>query len=73
MNSFLWPLIEDLMTLATTGVPAKRWVGNRLVDFTILAHLVLISGDMPAIAKVPLSVNAVPRRPYDQQRQEMVW
>jgi hypothetical protein len=52
MDSFLWPLIEDLRTMATTGVPAKRWTANKLVNFTMRAHLVVISGDMPAIAKV---------------------
>ena len=52
MDSFLWPLIEDLERLATTGVSAKRWVDNKLADFTMRGHLVIISGDMPAIAKV---------------------
>ncbi|KAJ9111247.1 hypothetical protein QFC22_006547 [Naganishia vaughanmartiniae] len=52
MDSFLWPLIEDLRKLATAGVKARRWEGGRLVDYLMRAHLIVISGDMPAISKL---------------------
>lgn len=52
MDSFLWPLIQDLEVLATSGVKARRWVDGELVSFMMKAHFVVISGDMPAISKV---------------------
>ena len=52
MDSFLWPLIEDLRALATTGIDARRWIDGKLQSFTMRAHLILVSGDMPAISKV---------------------
>jgi hypothetical protein len=45
--------MEDLRRLATCGVNAKRWDGEgRFEDFTMKAHLIVVSGDMPAISKV---------------------
>jgi hypothetical protein len=56
IDSFLEPLMEDLKTLAVEGVSAQRWVGEgraqELQDFRLRAHLLTVSGDMPAIAKV---------------------
>jgi hypothetical protein len=40
--------------LATSGVKARRWVDGKLVSFMMKAHLVVVSGDMPAISKVCL-------------------
>jgi hypothetical protein len=52
IDSFLWPLIQDLERLATVGVIARRWINGRLADYQMRAHLIVISGDMPAISKV---------------------
>jgi hypothetical protein len=52
LDTFLFPLVEDLKKLAVQGVPARRWQDGKLDAFTLRAHLVLMSGDMPAIAKV---------------------
>jgi hypothetical protein len=52
LDSFLYPLVEDLQKLALEGVAARRWAGGEVVSFRLRAHLILINGDMPAIAKV---------------------
>lgn len=52
IDSFLWSLIQDLERLATVGVNARRWINGRLVDYQMRAHLIVISGHMPAISKV---------------------
>lgn len=57
MDTFLKPLIDDLKVLATTGIPAVRWDDDQLVKFTMRAHLVVVSGDMPAISKVRSNMN----------------
>lgn len=57
MDTFLQPLIDDLKVLATTGIPAVRWDNDQLVKFTMRAHLVVVSGDMPAISKVRSNMN----------------
>jgi hypothetical protein len=58
IDSFLQPLVDDLRLLAVDGVPAKRWTTlgqggpEVLVDFTLRAHLLTFTGDMPAVSKV---------------------
>lgn len=58
LDSFLFPLIEDLKTLAVEGVRARRWVGEKLVSFDLRGHLILVNGDMPATAKVRHALEA---------------
>lgn len=57
IDSFLFPLIEDLKRLAIPGIPAHRWIGDELVGFQLRGHLVLLNGDMPAISKVSRSTS----------------
>jgi hypothetical protein len=58
LDSFLQPLIDELKTLATVGVPARTWMysadrgHDTLQPFTLRAHLLSMLGDMPAVAKV---------------------
>jgi hypothetical protein len=58
IDSFLQPLVDDLRILAVDGVPAQRWIhdessGTEIMrDFTLKAHLLTFTGDMPAVAKV---------------------
>jgi hypothetical protein len=63
LDSFLEPLFQDLRILATDGVRAERWVhagpARHLVDFTLRAHLLTMSGDMPAVSKVRLMMYPV--------------
>ncbi|KAJ9118604.1 hypothetical protein QFC22_003824 [Naganishia vaughanmartiniae] len=49
MASYLQPLIESLRILACEGVEASHPDGQ---PFTLKAHLITVSGDMPAISKV---------------------
>ncbi|KAJ9092598.1 hypothetical protein QFC20_007327 [Naganishia adeliensis] len=55
IDSFLEPLIHDLRKLAVEGVTAQRWekIGQHetLNAFWLRAHLLTVSGDMPAEAK----------------------
>ncbi|KAJ9095019.1 hypothetical protein QFC21_005812 [Naganishia friedmannii] len=51
LDSFLWPLLEDLEILAGVGFPAQRWIGDKQQAFNLRAHLIVVSGDMPAISK----------------------
>jgi hypothetical protein len=46
-DSFLWPLVEELLDLEL-GVTA--WDAVKQEQFTLRAHLLLIFGDMPAVA-----------------------
>ncbi|KAJ9092704.1 hypothetical protein QFC20_007305 [Naganishia adeliensis] len=56
IDSFLEPLIHDLRKLAVEGESAQRWekIGQHetLNTFRLRAHLLTVSGDMPAEAKV---------------------
>lgn len=52
IDTFLQPLIDDLRKLAGEGIPAVRWEGDTLVKFRMKAHVLVVSGDMPAISKV---------------------
>lgn len=49
MDSFLWPLIEEMKKLMC-GVLA--WDAMRKVNFYLHAYLILAFGDMPAVAKL---------------------
>jgi hypothetical protein len=54
-ETFLWPLIKELEILATTGVECRRFVpstGGLSTLFDLRAHLITVTGDMPAISKV---------------------
>jgi hypothetical protein len=46
-DSFLWPLVEELLDLEL-GVTA--WDAAKQEQFTLRAHLLLVFGDMPAVA-----------------------
>lgn len=59
IDTFLQPLVDDLRELASDGVPAVRWEGDSLVKFSMKAHVIVVSGDMPAISKVSRSVRQV--------------
>jgi hypothetical protein len=48
-DSFIWPLVQDLLTLAK-GVPA--WSPNAPDPFLLRAYLTLVFGDIPAISMV---------------------
>lgn len=52
IDSYLQPLMSDLKILAIEGVPAFRWIDGELQPFRLRGHLVLVCGDMPAVAKV---------------------
>jgi hypothetical protein len=53
-DSFLKPLLEDLTTLATEGILAYQYddLSGRLKPFQLKAHLLTVTGDMPAVSKV---------------------
>lgn len=53
-DSFLVPLLEELRQLATKGVDPYQYVEGveGLQSFRLRAHLITVTGDMPAIAKV---------------------
>lgn len=52
-QSYLQPLMESLRQLACEGHQGEMWDGSL---YTLRAHVITISGDMPAIAKVRLPV-----------------
>jgi hypothetical protein len=52
LDTFLYPLVQDLRTLAIDGILTHRWSGDELVSFRMRGHLLLVTGDMPAISKV---------------------
>jgi hypothetical protein len=49
LNSFLYPLIQEFLTL-DKGV--KAWNGYRGIDFTLKAYICLVTGDMLGRAKL---------------------
>jgi hypothetical protein len=51
MHSYLQPMIESLRMLACEGVDAT---GEDGTTYTLRAHLLTISGDMPSQSKVSL-------------------
>jgi hypothetical protein len=53
MDSFLIPLLEELRVLACDGVEAVRVLpGRPSARIHFRAHVISVSGDMPAVAKV---------------------
>lgn len=54
-DSFLRPLFDELEVLAGQGVECRRYLPEAasLSDlFTLRAHVITVTGDMPAVAKV---------------------
>jgi hypothetical protein len=54
-ETFLWPLMKELEILATTGVECRKFVpstGTLSTVFNLRAHLITVTGDMPAVSKV---------------------
>ena len=49
MNSFMIPVVDELKLLEV-GVPA--WDAHQQVEFKLRAHLIMVQGDSPAMAKV---------------------
>jgi hypothetical protein len=54
MNSFLYPLMKNLKVLAIQGVPTRLGPGISS-QVNLRAHLIMIMGDMPTIAKVSIT------------------
>jgi hypothetical protein len=54
-DTFLWPLLKELEILATTGVKCRKiqpLTGALSESFDLRAHLISVTGDMPAVSKV---------------------
>lgn len=54
-DSFLRPLLDELKLLAGKGVECRRYLPESLTlsdVFTLRAHVITVTGDMPAVAKV---------------------
>lgn len=54
-DSFLRPLYDELKVLAGQGVECRRYLPEsaKLSEmFTLRAHVITVTGDMPAVAKV---------------------
>lgn len=61
-DSFMQPLLEELQILAGAGVECRRYLPGpqTLSDiFTLRAHLITVTGDMPAVSKVSTVALAV--------------
>ena len=50
LNSFMLPIVEELQALSAHGV--KTWDGYRQENFTLRAHLIMLQGNSPALAKM---------------------
>lgn len=57
LNSFLFPLVQDLKKLAVEGVACRKWEERTLINFTLRGHLILVNGDMPAVVKVGIRLS----------------